>query len=193
MDNCGVTDVGFSGSKFTWSLLIKCFNTNQNNVSYFEFLNLWVNQEGFLDNFKEIWESSIVGYHIWILQSKLKLLSRKLIQWSREEIRDINDLIIKWEGKVQIFEDMDVVTISDNNREESNKAYAEYIKWLSMQESLLKQKTQTRWFDEGDINTRHFHSLLRERRRKQQLNMIKNHRGKWIKKEKKDITSLNYG
>ncbi|XP_075096375.1 uncharacterized protein LOC142174474 [Nicotiana tabacum] len=132
MDNCGVTDVGFSGSKFTWCnnrrpskriwkrldriflndmwaqkfqittvrhlartgsdhrpLLMKYFNTNQSHVNFFKFLNLWVNQEVFLDIVKEVWESNIIGNHIWILQSKLKLLSRRLSQWSREEIETL--------------------------------------------------------------------------------------------------------
>jgi len=65
---------------------------------------------------------------MWILQSKMKPFSRRLSQWSREEIGDINDLIIKWEEKVQIFEDMDAATISYNSMEESNKAHVEYIK-----------------------------------------------------------------
>lgn len=70
-------------------------------------------------------------------------------------------------------------------REEVNKARAEYINQLSMQESLLKQKSQVKWFEEGDCNIRYFYRILRERRKKQRVNRIQNHKGNWIKGDKK--------
>lgn len=129
MDNCGVTDIGFSGPKFTWCnnrrpsqriwkrldrvfindkwanffqnttinhlartgsdhrpLLMKCFNTNQNFIKYFRFLNIWTKQDGFLNIVKETWDTQITGNNMWRLQSKLKLLSRKLSQRSRNTV-----------------------------------------------------------------------------------------------------------
>ncbi|XP_075098017.1 uncharacterized protein LOC142175333 [Nicotiana tabacum] len=91
---------------------------------------------------------------MWILQSKLKKLSNRLSNWSRQEIGDINDQVSKWEDKIQLVEDIDIDINSGNSRADANKAHAEYIKWLSMHESLLKQKTQTKWFQDGDSNTR---------------------------------------
>nr|XP_016467319.1 PREDICTED: uncharacterized protein LOC107789954 [Nicotiana tabacum] len=161
MDNCGVIDIGFSGSKFTW-----CNNRRPSKRIWKILDRIFIN-----DTWDQRSKSTTVRQLARTGFDHRPLLMKRLSQWSREEIGDINDLIIKWAKKVQIFKDMDVATIFDNNMEESNKAHAEYIKWLSMQESFLKQKTQTRWFYEGDSNTR-------KRRRKQQLNMIKNHRGK---------------
>lgn len=54
-----------------------------------------------------------------------------------------------------------------------------------MQNSLTRQKTNVKWFEEGDCNTNYFHSMLREKRRKLQLNTIKNHNGNWIQGEDK--------
>ncbi|XP_070039273.1 uncharacterized protein [Nicotiana tomentosiformis] len=105
MDNCGVTDLGFSGSKFTW-----CNNRRPR---------------------KRVWKRLDMG------------------------------------------------------RTEANKVHAEYVSWLSLQESLLKQKSQSKWFEEGDANTNYFHSILREKRRRLQLHKIKNRKEKWIQGEEK--------
>lgn len=62
-----------------------------------------------------------------------------------------------------------------------------------MQNSLTKQAANVKWFEEGDCNTNYFHSMLREKRRKLQLNTIKNHNGNWIHGEDKIVkASVKY-
>ncbi|XP_019241816.1 PREDICTED: uncharacterized protein LOC109221832 [Nicotiana attenuata] len=126
-------------------------------ISYFRFLNFWTKQPSFQDLVKEVWDTPIQGNPMWTLHQKMKILSNKLSKWSRENI--------------------------ETSRENLNKVQAEYIKWQAMQESLLKQKAQIQWFEDGDCNTRYFHNVIRERRRKCQIHIIKNHRGKWMRSE----------
>ncbi|XP_070025877.1 uncharacterized protein [Nicotiana sylvestris] len=59
--------------------------------------------------------------------------------------------------------------------------------WLSLQESMLRQKSQSQWFEEGEKNTKYFGSILREKKKKrrQQINRIKNRKEKWIKGDEK--------
>ncbi|XP_019244344.1 PREDICTED: uncharacterized protein LOC109224213 [Nicotiana attenuata] len=197
MNNYAVTDLGYTGPKFTWCnnwrlskrvckrldrifvndswiqkfqhstvkhlvrtgsdhrpLFMKCFNTNHTHIIYFRFLDFWVSQKDFMDIVKEVWNVNITGNSMWILQSKLNNLSNMLSKWSRQEIGDINDQESRWEDKIQLLENIDIDINSEDSRADVNKAHAEYIKWLSMQESLLKQKTQTKWFQDGDSNTR---------------------------------------
>lgn len=73
----------------------------------------------------------------------------------------------------------------ENSREELNRDHVEYTKWLGLQESLLKQKTQTKWFQKGDYNTKYFHCVLREKRRRLQLHRIKNSKGRWVEGDEK--------
>nr|XP_016459576.1 PREDICTED: uncharacterized protein LOC107783119 [Nicotiana tabacum] len=80
---------------------------------------------------------------------------------------------------------MDIINNTEADRSETNKAHAEYIRWLDMQESLNTQKANIKWFGDGDRNTSYFHSLLREKRRRLQLDRIKNHKGKWIQGDEK--------
>lgn len=61
-----------------------------------------------------------------------------------------------------------------------NREQAEYIKWLGMQYALLKQKARINWFKEGDYNSKYFHSVLRDRRKRLLIHRIKDHRDNWI-------------
>ncbi|XP_070014522.1 uncharacterized protein [Nicotiana sylvestris] len=203
INNCGLIDIGYNGSNFTWCnnrsprkriwkkldrifvndlwdqlfqrssfrhlartgsdhrpLLMKNLSSTHQHISYFRFLNWWVNIEGFYDIVKESWSTEVTGNPMWILQSKLKTLSKRLSQWSRKEIGDINDAVINWEDKLQELVDVDIEENSKKSREEVNRAHAQYIKWLNLQESMIKQKAQIKWFKEGDKNTNYFHSIL---------------------------------
>ncbi|XP_070019754.1 uncharacterized protein [Nicotiana sylvestris] len=119
MDICGITDIGYSGTKLTWCnnrrpkkriwkrldrvfvndlwdnlfqrcsirhmartrsdhrpFLIMNLSTNHNCTRYFRFLNYWINLPGFYTIVEDSWNSNVKGNHMWILQTKLKALSK---------------------------------------------------------------------------------------------------------------------
>ncbi|XP_070054624.1 uncharacterized protein [Nicotiana tomentosiformis] len=92
---------------------------------------------------------------MWKLHTKLKLLTKRLSQWSRETIRNIHEQVINWEEKVQRLEELEIANNTEAERTETNKAHAEYI------------------------------SKIVEKRRRLHLDRIKNHKGKWITGEDK--------
>lgn len=75
-----------------------------------------------------------------------------------------HEVVINWEDNLQYLEEIDIETNSEQSREDVNRAHAEYTRWMSLQESLLKQKTQIKWFEDGDCNTKYFHCILREKK-----------------------------
>lgn len=83
-------------------------------------------------------------------------------------------------GKNLSLEKLEILHNNVQCKEDLNRGQAEYIKWMGIQENLLKQKAKTKWFEESDCNTKYFHSLIGERRRKLQLHRIKDHRDNWV-------------
>ncbi|KAG5604516.1 hypothetical protein H5410_026008 [Solanum commersonii] len=49
-----------------------------------------------------------------------------------------------------------------------------------MQEALLRQKARLSWFKDGDCNSKYFHSVIRDSRKKLHIHRIKNHNDRWI-------------
>nr|XP_009783630.1 PREDICTED: uncharacterized protein LOC104232192 [Nicotiana sylvestris] len=129
---------------------------------------------------EEVWSSNIRGNALWKLQQKLKKLSKRLTQWSKEEIGNVHEQVKLWESKMNDLEELDLQYNFNSSREELNKGQAKYIKWMTMQDSILKQKANIKWFEEGDSNNKYFHSLIREKRRRLQLHKIKYHRDRWV-------------
>lgn len=59
-------------------LLLKCYNDQNHHIKYFRFLNFWVKQPDFMEVVQQVWNTTIEGNHMWKLQSKLKLLRKKV-------------------------------------------------------------------------------------------------------------------
>ncbi|XP_059301933.1 uncharacterized protein LOC132053854 [Lycium ferocissimum] len=193
IDSCGMVDIGYSGSNYTCSntvkhlsrvgsdhrpLFLRCKNDQVGGIKYFKFLEFWTSQEDFLDVVRSDWNLPIDGNPMWRFHQKLKRLGRRLATWSRNEIGDVHENAEVWENKMQILEDLDMEARTENSREELNRGHAEYMSWSNKQDGILKQKSQVIWFEEGDSNTKYFHIVIRDRRRKLKLERIKNNRGR---------------
>lgn len=90
-------------------LLMKSFDSNNTHIKYFKFLKFQTLQEGFHNLVNEVWRTNIIGNSMWRLEYKLKLFSRRLSQWSREEIGDIHEQVLKWEKKIQSLEELEII------------------------------------------------------------------------------------
>ncbi|KAG5606640.1 hypothetical protein H5410_028132 [Solanum commersonii] len=55
----------------------------RNNI---RFLNSWIDQPDFYDVVEKEWRIHVKGYPMWIMQQKLKNLSKKLSVWSKDTI-----------------------------------------------------------------------------------------------------------
>ncbi|OIT19261.1 hypothetical protein A4A49_41856 [Nicotiana attenuata] len=134
-------------------LLIKYQKELQVGIKYFKFLDFWAEQPSFMNLIEEVWSTQVPGNPIWRLQQKLKLLSKELSRWSKEEIGNVFEQVNIWGAKRVNLEKIDTLNDTDQSREELNKGQAEYIKWLGMKDVILRQKAQQKWYEEGDSNT----------------------------------------
>ncbi|XP_059301908.1 uncharacterized protein LOC132053826 [Lycium ferocissimum] len=178
-----VEHLASTGSDHT-PMLVRCSNTDFQGMRYFKFLNFWTDQPQFKEIVQNSWQEDIQGNIMWKFQQKLKLLGKNLSKWSREQIGDIQKHVKEWESKMQLLEDKYIDDNRDEAREEMHKAQAIYSKWLKCEDSLLRQKASIRWLDEGDSNTKYFHSMINDRTRRLTLHKIKNQEGQWISGDK---------
>jgi hypothetical protein len=115
----------------------------------------------------------IQGKKAFIIKEKLKRLKIALKTWN-QEVFGILDLNI--DNTVKDLNDLEeqlangVVNPSSINSKDKVRQFWEQI---NFKESLLRQKSRTRWIQEGDSNTRFFHSNIKGRRRRNLILMLK--------------------
>ncbi|KAG5572281.1 hypothetical protein H5410_062047 [Solanum commersonii] len=98
---------------------------------------------------------------------------------------DVHQNTIEWKIKLQSLGEIDIQVNTKQSRQDVNKVHVDYIHRMKLQKSIPLQKSQCKWFEEGDKNTNYSHSMITEKRRKMNLSRIKNKREKWINKDEK--------
>ena len=76
-----------------------------------------------------------------------------------------------------------ILNQTESNRSNLHELTAQYLKFLKLEDTILKQKTQLQWFKDGDTNSKYFHSIIRGRRRKLFIHKIVTKEGDWIQGE----------
>ncbi|XP_049368153.1 uncharacterized protein LOC125833035, partial [Solanum verrucosum] len=117
---------------------------------------------------------------MWRLHHKIKRVTSTLSNWSKREYGDIFTTVKEFEDTIRKSEEE---LMTDNNeavRQKLHQMTGTYIRYLKMEEAILKQKTRLQWFKDGDANTKYFHAFMRGRRRRLFLHKICTENGVWI-------------
>ncbi|XP_049347584.1 uncharacterized protein LOC125812144 [Solanum verrucosum] len=125
-------------------------------------------------------EKKISGNPMWRLQQKMKLLASTLSTWSKKEYGNIFSNVVNFEEQVKAAEEDVIQQNTEENRTKLHIINAQYIKYIKLEASILKQKTQLQWFKEGNTNSKYFHSIMRGRRRKLFIHNICTAKDAWI-------------
>ncbi|XP_015167780.1 uncharacterized protein [Solanum tuberosum] len=161
-------------------MLMEMINTNESHIKYFKFLHFWVENVTFMKTVQQCWEKRVTGNHMWRLHQKMKRVSSTLSNWSKSEYGDIFTTVREFEENIRQSEEELMTNNTEALRQTLHQMNATYIRYLKMEESILKQKTQLQWFKEGDVNTKYFHSLMRGRRRRLFLHRICTENEVWV-------------
>ncbi|XP_060211721.1 uncharacterized protein LOC132639280 [Lycium barbarum] len=122
---------------------------------------------------------------MWSTYPRLVLIrtyywSTVLMITNRDSIGDVFENVKKFEKEVTDAKTAYLASDADTDRILLNKSKPEYIKWLKIEDSILRQKARIKWAEEGDSNTKYFHSTIKARRRRAQIYKIKDQHGQWV-------------
>lgn len=133
--------------------------------------------EGFIEVVKNAWESNTHEDVFINFKVKMKMKKLALTKWSREKLGYIFQQLAIREEIVKIKEALFEEFPTAANRVVLRQAQAELVRYLKMEEDYWMQKTGIQWFSEGDRNTRFFHSMVRGRRNRSNVNRIQKETG----------------
>lgn len=102
------------------------------------------------------------------------MLKEKLKWWNREVLGFKGLHIDKLVKEMNELEKVAAEGGSPNvDVEQTKELNAKFWQEICMKESMLTQKSRTRWIAKGDSNTRFFHACIRSNRRRTQLLKLK--------------------
>ncbi|KAL5137828.1 hypothetical protein HKD37_10G028135 [Glycine soja] len=130
-----------------------------NNVDWgpkpFRLLNCWLTDKSFREVVNQSWNSAQVSrWGAYVLKEKIKRLKCILKIWNKEEYGDSFKKVQHLEVELNKLEE-DTLHRQMTDLEISRRKKLQEDLWAN--EALLRQKSRSRWLNEGDCNTRFFH------------------------------------
>ncbi|XP_027151796.1 uncharacterized protein LOC113751848 [Coffea eugenioides] len=146
----------------------------------FRFLNVWPSKERFLDVVKDAWQTEVYGSPFCVIWGKLKNVSRALHLWNRHVFDDIFENIKKGEAVVAAVELRVQSDLSDEAHMELQRAQASLHRLFAVEEQFWSQKARVKCMKHGDLNSRYFHSVVKQRHFRATIHGVMDSRGEWV-------------
>ncbi|GKV15257.1 hypothetical protein SLEP1_g26053 [Rubroshorea leprosula] len=160
-------DISLMGRKFTWYQTGGRFMSRIDRVLLSE---EWLSRE----LIRKAWEqANIQGWAGFQLKEKLKITKEALKKWSKSFVPEIDSRIK--EATAQI-EQLDLKgeseQLSDEEIERRRQALLALWNNIRYKENMLQQKSGKAWLSNGDANTKFFHSCVKGRWKRNEMNSI---------------------
>ncbi|XP_072087395.1 uncharacterized protein [Arachis hypogaea] len=123
---------------------------------------------------------------------KMKALTVSLSKWHKENFRDMDMKIMKFEEEIKKVDDMVSNGVVDGTVEARRRApVSSCKKWYIRKELHWKQMSRSRHAKEMDKNTRYFHNLASARRRNNRIESLLIH-GRIVRNQARIKVAIRY-
>ena len=132
----------------------------------FRIMDCWLLDRSFKETVHHSWTSNQQsGWGGYILKEKFKKLKHSLKRWNREHYGDTFTKVKRIESELNKLEE-DTIQRQLSQLEEQKRKQLQEDLWTAAQahESLLRQKSRSRWIKEGDCNSWYFHMMINANR-----------------------------
>ncbi|XP_071900850.1 uncharacterized protein [Coffea arabica] len=177
MFRCGLSEMGFDGSQFTWT-----------NGSMWQRLDRALINDKWLAAYpvskfplgseRGLGDGCTRGGYIPFF-NKLVQAREKLRGWSQEVFGNIPSRVKTAEAAYRLREEEYDRCRNDSTRACLNAARAEYNRELAVEYEFWRQKAAVKWLREGEANTSFLHSMVRQRKSSNFIARIKVEEGRW--------------
>nr|XP_027096084.1 uncharacterized protein LOC113715980 [Coffea arabica] len=184
MDTFDVTKVSHlvRGRSDHAPLLIKC-GMHKAHSSSFRFLNVWANHSSFMDVVRDAWQVPVQAGGMLGFHQRLSSVKHKLRCWSRQSFGDIFQTVQVAEETLRHCQEEFDAARDDSSRMQLREAQARYARALGVECEYWRQKSAIRWIQQGDANTKFFHSIVKQRRNANFVSRVRDGTGCWLEEE----------
>ena len=120
-----------------------------------------------------------MGWGSYALKCKLQNLKHRLKTWSRDNCGDLGNKVKQTQKKLNDLENSLTAHPSDQQVQELKKTQSDLWEQSFLHESIVRQKSRSKWIKEGDGNTSYFHKIINFSRRRNALRGL-HIEGSWV-------------
>ncbi|KAL0331164.1 UNVERIFIED_CONTAM: hypothetical protein Sangu_1661900 [Sesamum angustifolium] len=121
---------------------------------------------------KQSWGAPIHGYGMYRLQQKLYKLKDHLKQWNRDIFRNVFSLVDQAKAAANEAEKQFDRLPSEANLINLNRQNAALVHALNLESEFWRQKSNCKWLEAGEKNTKFFHSSVKKKRLKSIISRV---------------------
>ncbi|XP_020695903.2 uncharacterized protein LOC110109264 [Dendrobium catenatum] len=173
-----LVDPGFSGPAFTWT------NNKDARSIIFSRLDRFLVSSPILDSFQGLkawqlvwdkWRVDDAGNEALKLRKKCQRTLKALFFWSRDKIKMLNQLKEDLDREIKFLQDLECSPAGLTEVQAEALRYKVQLlnSTLARIMSWWKQRAKVKWLEEGDENTRFFHSMASARKRSNFIDVLK--------------------
>ncbi|KAK4410283.1 hypothetical protein Sango_0101300 [Sesamum angolense] len=153
-------------------LLISATRTEDKVPSSFRFQHMWIMHPNFQEMIKQSWGALIHGYGMYRLQQKLYRLKDHLKQWNRDIFGNVFSLVDQAKAAANEAEKQFDRLPSEANLINLNRQNATLVHALNLESEFWRQKSNCKWLEAGEKNTKFFHSSVKKKRLKSKISRV---------------------
>ncbi|XP_022869151.1 uncharacterized protein LOC111388627 [Olea europaea var. sylvestris] len=142
----------------------------------FRFQRMWCEHEGFLPLVEAAWrlgESGLMLGGLEKVMAKLKATKKALKLWNKELFGRVDNVILELEERVGALDSRLQAAFSNEAEQEYLSSKMELEEWQRREEIRLSQLAKKKWLSDSDNNSKFYHAVVSQRRRKSKLNQMK--------------------
>lgn len=158
-------------------LLFECRLHTSSGRRTFRFLDSWLIHPDFYNYMQNAWLSYPTTGGMYGFYSKLFYLKRDIQRWNKDIFGNIFQNLMHAESHLNHAEAIWEADPTDATMEAYHHAKAKYFQASTYELHFLKQKAMVKWINEGDANTRYFHSIVKGRRTTLRIQQIRSSSG----------------
>jgi hypothetical protein len=127
--------------------------------------NFWLENRKLRSIVEEEWRNgSLSGWMGYILKEKLKKLKLRLKEWNTEEYGGMEDRITKLVEEIaEVDARSEMGVLGDADVQIRKAKFEDLWRLLRAKDSLMVQRSRSKWLKEGDANTKYFHNCVKGR------------------------------
>ncbi|KAL2237446.1 UNVERIFIED_CONTAM: hypothetical protein Sindi_0936300 [Sesamum indicum] len=153
-------------------LLITVTRIEDKVPSSFRFQHMWIMHHNFQDMVKQSWGAPIQGYGMYRLQQKLYRLKHHLKQWNKDTFGNIFSLVDQAKAAANEAKKQFDRLPSEANLTNLNRQNAALVHPLKLESEFWRQKSNCKWLEAGERNTKFFHASVKKKRLKSRISRV---------------------